>query len=487
MSSLSTYPTDTKTPLIWWFLVAAILAGSIGGIYYETPLLFLLPAVVLGVYWAFFDFKPLYYILFFSIPFSFNLAIGNIAIDLPSEPITIGLTGITLLYFLGNIRKIDFSFILHPVSLLLLMHLAWAFMTTLTSEHVLFSVKFLLAKIWYIIPFYFLAAKLLSDKKTYKTWLFVTLTAIVLTIIYVMVRHAGLGFTFEDINWVLGPFFPNHVIYAALLTVFIPYVWESLGFFPKWSYRWWGIVGILVLFVIAIKLSYTRAAYISVMALIGVYWLIRWNVLKYFLLLGVFVSFFGVQWILKDNRYLDYAPNFETTIMNTEFDDLVEATYNLEDISVMERVHRWVAAFRMTATHPYMGFGPGNFYSFYKPYTLRMFQTYVSDNPEKSGVHCYFLMVAVEQGIPGMALFTLFMLSIIWTGERAFHLAQDPSIKRRIMANTLSFIAVCLLLIVNDVVENEKIGSFFFLSAAMIVYYHNANLKQLPSNEEQDG
>jgi len=62
---------------------------------------------------------------------------------------------------------------------------------------------------------------------------------------------------------------------------------------------------------------------------------------------------------------------------------------------------------RMAADRPLVGFGPGAFYESYVPYTLSSFQTYVSDNPEKSGIHNYYLMTSVEQGIPGLILFLI--------------------------------------------------------------------------------
>ena len=482
MSNSAHLNASQKTPVIWWVLAATILLSGWSSILLESPLPLVLPLVVMGAYILVADYKILFYLLFFTIPFSSGFSVGSSSIDLPSEPIMIVLSGVALIYFLSHFRKMSFRFITHPISLLLLIHLSWILITTLTSEQFSFSLKFFLAKLWYVLPFYFLAGKLLYRDKVYKTWLFTTMVGISITVVYVMIRHSTFGFSFDDINWVLGPFYPNHVIYAALLTLFLPYVWESLAFFKPQSFRWWMVIGVLALFLIAIKFSYTRAAYVTVAALIGAYWMIRWNVLKYALVLAVVVSIFGVNWIVKDNKYLDYAPNYERTISNKDFDDLVEATYNLEDISVMERVYRWVAAFRMSSDHPYMGFGPGNFYSFYQPYTLRMFKTYVSDNPEKSGVHCYFMMTTVEQGIPGLVIFVLLMLGIIVTAERAYHLAKAPEIKRRIMANVLAFLAVCSLLLVNDVVESDKIGSFFFLSAAVIVrlYLHaqNASAKE---------
>ena len=62
----------------------------------------------------------------------------------------------------------------------------------------------------------------------------------------------------------------------------------------------------------------------------------------------------------------------------------------------MERVYRWVAATRMFKDHPWMGFGPGNFYPYYMHYTLSDFETYVSDNPERSTAHNYPLLLLAE-------------------------------------------------------------------------------------------
>jgi O-antigen ligase len=53
----------------------------------------------------------------------------------------------------------------------------------------------------------------------------------------------------------------------------------------------------------------------------------------------------------------------------------------------------------------WLGHGPGNFYPTYKKYTVTEFSTYLSDNDEKSTVHNYFLLLLVEQGIIGLAIF----------------------------------------------------------------------------------
>jgi O-antigen ligase len=96
----------------------------------------------------------------------------------------------------------------------------------------------------------------------------------------------------------------------------------------------------------------------------------------------------------------------------------------------MERVYRWVAAAYMIQDRPYSGFGPGNFYFNYQKYTVSSFKTYVSDNPERSGIHNYFLMVTVEQGVPGLVFFLLFCLLVIFKGQQVYHYTPDAGRRR---------------------------------------------------------
>jgi O-antigen ligase len=146
----------------------------------------------------------------------------------------------------------------------------------------------------------------------------------------------------------------------------------------------------------------------------------------------------------------------------------------------MERVHRWVAASYMIRDRPLMGFGPGNFYFFYQKYTVTSFKTYVSRNPEHSGIHNYYLMTAVEQGLLGLLLFLALCVYAILRGERIYHATLDGGRRRMLVAAVLCFILIDLLMLMNDFVETDKIGSLFFLSLAILV---NTDLK----NSELDG
>ena len=179
--------------------------------------------------------------------------------------------------------------------------------------------------------------------------------------------------------------------------------------------------------------------------------------------------FLLVPYLLHDNRYLDYAPEYERAIAHYKFDNLIEATYKFEDISTMERLYRWVAGKEMVAERPFFGFGPNTFYSFYQDYTVAGFQTYVSNNPEKSGIHNYYLMTMVEQGVPGFLIFLLLVIAGVVYGEKAYHRCSQSGDRYMVMAATISLIIIASILIINDMVETDKVGPFFFMALAVII------------------
>ena len=176
-----------------------------------------------------------------------------------------------------------------------------------------------------------------------------------------------------------------------------------------------------------------------------------------------------VAHLLSDRNWLDYAPDYSKTVSHRSFDDLISATAKGEDISTMERVYRWVAAGRMIAEQPLHGFGPGSFYESYRPYTVSDFKTYVSDNPQKSGIHSYYLMTWVDQGIVGLLIFVLLTVWPLIYAERLYHMLQDAGDQIWLMASMLCLIVIDVIILINDLLEVDKVGPLYFFSLAMIV------------------
>ena len=388
------------------------------------------------------------------------------------------MVGLMLVYFLyaaqnglplrGTKQPTGGIFLKHPITLLIILTLTWALVATMNSLDVLLSVKYLLAKFWYIITFFFLGGVVLQEKKDIQRFFWTIFIPLSIAVIITTIRHAALGFSFLEVNYVMQPMFRNHVSYGCILAVFLPFVVLALTWTQRGSWAKWFVIFGIILFLVAIQLSFTRAAYGAVVGAGGFYFIVKYRYTRYFVAAAIIAIIGFVGYMTTQDKYLDYAPHFEKTITHQSFDNLLSATTKGEDISTMERVYRWVAGFQMVVDRPLTGFGPNNFFDFYKSYTLTKFKTYVSDNPDGSTVHCYYLFMAVEQGIPGMLIFFALIFFVLLRGEKIYHKVSEPWQRHTAMATLLSFVTILILIMINDLLETDKIGSFFFMNLAIL-------------------
>jgi O-antigen ligase len=454
--------------LFWAFAGLTILSSLAAVLLYE-PLPLVVPALILAALFALNSVRQLYYVFFLLLPFSIEFQIGSFGTDLPSEPMMIGLMGLGLLLLVKKLPSLDARLYTHPVAIIIYLHLSWIALTALTSTYPIVSLKYLLAKCWYVYPFFFMPLLLFREERQYRRiFQFLTVSMFV-AITYVLVRHAGSGFSFAQSNKVLRPIFRNHVNYALMLIAFLPYYWHLL----RTSLREYRVIGwgLLAFLLLAIYFSYTRAAQMSVILVVVYYWVVRLRqtVLCVGLALAMMVGLSA--FLTYDAKYLEYAPNYENTIAHKKFDNLVEATAKMEDISTVERFYRWVAGGYMIQEKPLMGFGPATFYNNYTSYTVTSYMTYVSDNPEKSGIHNNYLMVAVEQGLVGLLIMLAMAILPLVYAERTYHLLTDVYEKGLVMAAAMSYFVIDVTILINDMLEADKVGPIYFLSAAIIVWY----------------
>ena len=123
----------------------------------------------------------------------------------------------------------------------------------------------------------------------------------------------------------------------------------------------------------------------------------------------------------------------------------------------------------MVAYRPWMGVGPSSFYPEYQNFTDKRFRTYVSDNPERSTTHNYFLLQLVEQGIPGLLLFVALVWWALTLPQTLYHRTRDPQLRAVVLAAGLSLVIIIIHLTLNEVVEVDKIGSFFFIGLTLLM------------------
>ncbi len=458
---------------LWWFAGFALvsLASILGAFALEQYLALAVPVVLLFGYIAFINYRSIYWLMLVTLPLSTELRIGTLGLDMPDEILMVALMFITFLAILGRPHLLDFRFIKHPVIVLLLVHLFIMALLIMPSENALVSFKYLLSKVWYYTTFVILTAMIVKEEKDVRKFFWYIFVPMLATVLIILVRYAMIGFAFEDVNKTLSPFYRNHVAYACMITIFYPFIWLAASWYRSGTWKRRILQWSKVIYLVAIYLAYTRACYLAIGAAAVCYVLIHWNLLRHVLIIGTVAVAGVLVYMVNDNNYLDFAPEYTKTIYHTDFGDHLKATVSLQDVSSMERVYRWVAAGHMIGDRPITGFGPGNFYPYYQKYTVSDFETYTSDNPEKSTVHNYFLLVLVEQGIPGITIFLITSLAIFFYGQKAYAQSHNPQHRKVIMTILLSLVCVYVNLLLSDMIETDKVGSLYYMGIAILVVY----------------
>jgi len=458
------------------FSIACICAGF----WFNQILLLLLPSAILVAAVALINFKVLFYVLVATIPLSVAWFFpAGIALNLPTEPLLAGFLLLIPFYFLLNRDRRSLDVAKHPISQLLLLLVFWTVISLLFSTEKVISIKFLIAKAWFVAGFFMIAALSMKHTKDFKLFFWCFFTSLLLITIYILVRHASFNFSFVFVNRTMGPFFSNHVDSAVTQVAFLPFCLFGRFLYKQGSFARLVIDVGIVLLIVGIYFSYTRAAIASLVIIVFAFGIIRFKLMHYVLALGAIIAIAFIMSMASNNAYLNYAPEYEKTVYNENWEKHLSATVNFEDASAMERVYRWIAAFRMTLDKPVVGFGPGTFYENYKEYTVSSFQTFVSDNPEKSTVHNYYLLTLVEQGFVGLLILLSLIVVCLLKVQKLYHAKIPEAHKLIIAASGVSLIVLLANNFLADLVEIDKTGSLLFLNMALIVVVDLANRSSL--------
>lgn len=203
---------------------------------------------------------------------------------------------------------------------------------------------------------------------------------------YTLMHHAFFSFRSNQAMLAPMPFFPDHTLYAAVLTA-------ALCLMPltapiEGNRRW-----LYILPVLALVAASSRAAWLS---LLGAAWFTALFTKPRLrpALLGIAFVFGSILFFIKP-------------ILST-------------DISALERLNRWQCAVHMAADRPITGFGPGTFMFEYFEYQRPENMTRISvtkpiekRSPENygrgGGAHSEYFQALAETGWPGMFLWFVFI------------------------------------------------------------------------------
>ncbi len=400
----------------------------------------------------------------------FNLGFG---VSLPTEPL---MAAVLILFFLKIIFKNDYDYKLvkHPLSIAIIINLLWILICSFTSELPLVSVKFFIARLWFVIPFYFLGIILFRNPKNIDRFIWLYLISLSGVIVYTIVHHALWGFSEQAGHWVMSPFYNDHTAYGAALALFIP-VTISYLFVDniKKSVKFFVFLTITLLF-IAVILSYSRAAWLSLAGALGVFVLIYFKIKFRYVFLsfaGVLIIFFTFQ-----NQLLNKLEKNKQD-SSSDFLEHIESMANISsDASNLERLNRWSAALRMFEERPFWGWGPGTYQFIYAPFQTSREKTIISTNAGDLGnAHSEYIGPLSESGILGLLSFLGIAICGLIIAFRNNKYLINNNLRYINLGVTLGLITYLLHGFLNNFLDTDKASVPFWGFWAIIVaisYYY---------------
>jgi O-antigen ligase len=467
-----------------YLLSGCFIALMCVGIYLEQFLVMLIPAALLVVWAAIYHLDHLILFVTLCTPLSINLEeleIAQVGMYLPTEPLLFGIL-ILFLFKLLSGKSIDKRIFFHPISYILYAYLAWMALTCVTSEFPLVSIKYLATRLWFIASFYFLATHMFQDLRKMRSFLLLYLFTLCIVIIYTISRHAQYGFDKDSAHWVMEPLFKDHTSYGAVLAMYFPIIiglWLQRGM--NVLLRVMLSIGFFIL-TAGIILSYTRAAWISIIGAAAILAVMLLRVqLKHLLLATALVG--SVLLIGWDDIVMSLEQNKQES--SDKLDEHVSSISNVSsDASNLERLNRWNCAIEMFKERPIVGWGPGTYQFVYAPFQRSKDRTIISTNQGTGGnAHSEYLGPMSEQGLPGPLLVLALLYGISHLAFRLFYAMDSRNLKTLVAAAYLGLMTYFIHGVLNNYLDTDKASvpfwGFIAILVALDVYHRKPSAQNI--------
>lgn len=455
----------------WWIYAICLGFIAINGICIANEFYWLniIPPMLLIVLLAFMALDKLILFCVFLTPLSINLANNDIHIglSLPVEPI---LAGILFLFILRTLYEgtVDRKLLRHPVTIAILLNLTWIFITSVTSEMPMVSFKFLISRLWFIVPAYFVGVHMFRDFRNVRRFLWLYIIPLTMVIGFTLYIHSQYAFNEDAAHWAMSPFYNDHTAYGAALAMFFPAL-IAFCFSTEYSNNIRVIAVLLtIIFVIALIFSYTRAAWVGLAGALMLYLIFVFRI-RFRWILGV-AAIAGVYLFLS---WGDIMMKLEQNRQDTS-NDLEKHLQSISNISTdasnLERINRWNSAFRMFRERPFFGWGPGTYSFLYAPYQLSSEKTIISTNAGDMGnAHSEYIGPLCESGVLGTLTFLFVCGTIIWTGWRLYYKLPKGPVRGVLVSVLLGEVTYLLHGLMNNFLDTDKASIPFWGFAAMLV------------------
>jgi len=430
---------------------------------------YVLPFGIFFLLLYFFALDKLIWFIVFLTPLAITIKDSDfgLGVSLPTEPL---MAGVLLLFIIKIFYdwRFDKRFIKHPLTLAIFFNLLWLLLTSITSELPIVSIKFFISRLWFVVPFYFIMSKLIKNTHDIRTFSWLYIIPLLIVIIYTTIHHSMWGFDTKAGHWVMSPFYNDHTAYGMILAFYLP-ITIAVAFTKEYSksVRIYSIIAVSIVF-LGFFLSYSRAAWLSFIAGIGVYLLVHFRIkLRYVLisLITVVGLFFAFQ-----NQILDKLSKNDQDSSGNFMEHVSSSSNIATDASNLERINRWACAIRLFEERPVVGWGPGTYQFVYAPMQRAKEKTIIStDFGDGGNAHSEYLGPLAEGGLLGSFSFILIGILILTTGIRVYYRASDTSTRYMIMGILVAFVTYFTHGFLNNFLDSDKASVPFWGFAAILV------------------
>jgi putative inorganic carbon (hco3(-)) transporter len=432
----------------------------------------LVPVILFIIFLAFFRLDILFFIIVFFVPLSIQLdqLDPHLAFDLsiPTEPLIIGSM---LLFFLKVLHehRFDKFVMLHPVTIAICFNLFWILLTSFFSSIPLVSFKFFMMRTWFAVVFFFIATQIFKKNENIIRFYWLYIIPLIIVVFYTIYNHAGHGFTQVTSHTMMKPFFNDHTSYGAILAMYIPIlgglIWLNAKKSVLTSICCWGI---LIVFTIAVLLSYTRAAWISIGIALLVMAVI---ILKIRFTTILAISAIFILLVSSYQTEIRHRLEQNRTPSSKDFIDHAKSISNIRnDPSNLERLNRWSCALRMFRERPVWGFGPGTYQFKYGAFQLSYEKTRISTNFGTAGnAHSEYLGPLAESGLLGSLSFIFIIVFTVIAAVRVYNTSDDKKVRTIALISLMSLVTYWVHATLNNFLDTDKASAPYWGFIAIIV------------------
>ncbi len=433
-------------------------------------LIWIIPAALAVVLLAVLSLEHLLLLTLFLTPLSIQISYltGGAGFDLslPTEPILALLLLVTLFKLIVT-REFSVKILRHPVTILTGFYLAWTLMTSLTSTMPGVSFKTLAYRMWFIAGFYLIAAQLFSNEKYARKYIIAYSAGLAVVVIFFLIRAGGAGLLNQQFAHSASyPFYKDHTSFGASMAFLMAPLTVIL--FRKGGSHRMLLSALIILFITGFIFSYSRAAWVSLIAAVALS-AILWFRMPVKLLALIAAGF--VIGVVLSAGWIWQKMDSTTEDSSADLGKHLRSSSNIStDQSNLERINRWKCALRMFEEKPLFGWGPGTYQFKYGPFQKASDRTIIStDFGDAGNAHSEYLGTLSESGFPGALIFLLLTFFIIVTGIRVWYNEKRSASGYFALAILTGVMTYVVHGIMNSFLDSDKIAALWWGFVAILV------------------